>query len=94
MASVDRNLESYLAHLPTVRAAIRALAEERAARMRAVAAARQQTGTFARSFKVEHGSTDSVIYSTDPAALSKNYGHTAPDGTAVEGVHAFEAGIS
>ena len=94
MAEVDRNLESYLAHLPTVRAKIRALAEERAARMRAVASTRQQSGDFARSFKVEHGSTDSVVYSDDPNALSKNYGHTAPDGSFVDGVHAFEAGIS
>lgn len=94
MAEVDRNLESYLAHLPAVRTEIRALAEERAARMRTVAASRQKSGDFARSFKVEHGSTDSVIYSDDPNALSKNYGHTAPDGTFVGGVHALEAGIS
>ncbi|MFM9595757.1 DUF5403 family protein [Streptomyces scabiei] len=94
MAQVDRDLESYLAHLPAVRAEIRSLAETRAARMRTVAATRQNTGDFARSFKVEHGSTDSVIYSDDPNALSKNYGHTAPDGTFVDGVHAFEAGIS
>lgn len=94
MATVKRNLESYLAHLPEVRAEIRALAETRVERMRAVAEARQRTGDFARSLKVRHGATDSVIYSDDPHALSKNYGHTAPDGTFVDGVHAFEAGIS
>ncbi|MGW2089671.1 DUF5403 family protein [Streptomyces sp. NPDC001880] len=94
MAEVDRNLDSYLAHLPAVRAEIRALAEGRVERMRAVAATRQDTGEFARSFKVESGATDCVIYSDDPNALSKNYGHTAPNGRLIDGVHAFEAGIS
>ncbi|WP_405944754.1 DUF5403 family protein [Streptomyces sp. NBC_00932] len=94
MAQVNNDIESYLAHLPTVRREIRALAQERAARMRAVATTRMDTCEFARSFKVDNGSTDAVIYSDDPNALSKNYGHTAPNGRFVEGVHAFEAGIS
>jgi len=94
VAQVNRNLESYLAHLPEVRAEVRSLAEDRADRMRSVAATRQDSGQFARSFKVHPGATDCVIYSDDPNALSKNYGHTAPNGTFVDGVHAFEAGIS
>ena len=94
MAEVNRNLDSYIAHLPEVRAEVQALAESRAERMRSVADSRRRTGDFAGSFNVEHGATDSVIYSDDPHALSKNYGHTAPDGTFIDGVHAFEAGIS
>ena len=94
MAVVDRGLESYLAHLPEVRSEVRRLAEDRMARMVAVAATHNDSGEFSRSFRIVPGATDSLIVSDDPNALSKNYGHTAVNGRFVEGVHAFEAGIS
>lgn len=94
MAEVDRGLESYLAHLPEVRNEVRDAAEERADRIRAVAAAHRHTGAFAASIKTEPGTTDTVIYSDDPNVLSIEYGHQVPDGRFVEGIHAFQAGLA
>lgn len=93
MAHLISNLDAYVAHLPEVVAQVAAEAEKRAARVRAVAAGQQDSGDFLRSIKTEHGDTDTVIYSDDPNALSKNYGHQAPNGRMVEGIHAFEAGL-
>ena len=94
MAQLDSNIASIVAHMPGVVEAVSAEGERRAARVRAVAASRQHTGDFLRSIKTVDQSTDTVIYSDDPAAMSINYGHQAPDGTRVEGVHAFEAGLA
>lgn len=94
MAQVNANVSSIVAHMPGVVAAVAAEGERRAGRVRAVAASRVRTGDFLGSIKTEQGDTDTVIYSDDPAALSINYGHQAPDGSRVEGVHAFEAGLT
>lgn len=93
MASLDADLDSYVAHLPDVVTSVRREAEIRAARIRSVAAGHSDSGTFLASIKLQSGSTDTVIYSDDPNALSKNYGHQAANGRMVEGVHAFEAGL-
>ena len=93
MARLIADLEAHVAHMPAVVAAVKTEAEKRAGRVRAVAAGHQDSGEFHRSIKTAHGDTDTVIYSDDPNALSKNYGHQAPNGTMVEGVHAFEAGL-
>jgi hypothetical protein len=93
VASLNPDLDSYIAHLPGVVAAVHREAEARAARVRAVAAGHSDSGAFLSSIKVEQGSTDTIIYSDDPNALSKNYGHQAANGRMVEGVHAFEAGL-
>lgn len=94
MAELDRNLDSIIAHLPGVVDAVKAEAEQRAARIRAVASGHVDTGRFLDSIKTETGSTDTVIYSDDPNALSINYGHQAANGRMVPGVHAFEAGLT
>ncbi|MFH8926395.1 DUF5403 family protein [Streptomyces pristinaespiralis] len=93
MAELIRDLDAYIAHLPAVTDEVEKEAEKRADMVRAVAAAHQDSGDFLRSIKTEPGDTDTLIYSDDPAALSKNYGHQTPDGRQVEGVHAFEAGL-
>ncbi|WP_275462065.1 DUF5403 family protein [Streptomyces noursei] len=93
MAELMRDLDAYVAHLPGVRQEVKRVAEERAARVRAVAAGHQDSGEFVRSIKTHSGDTDTIIYSDDPAALSKNYGHQAANGRMVEGIHAFEAGL-
>lgn len=94
MAEVYGGLESYLAHLPAVRAEVKAAAERRAAVVRAVGVAHLHTGDFAASVKTEPGATDTVIYSDDPNVLSIEYGHQARDGSFVEGIHAFQAGLA
>lgn len=94
MATVRSDLDSIIAHLPEVKAEVKAEAERRAARIRAVAAGHVDTGRFLASIKTATGDVDTVIYSDDPNALSINYGHQAPDGSHVEGIHAFEAGLS
>jgi hypothetical protein len=93
MAHLIRDLDAYIAHLPEVVAEVSRVAKAHAARVRAVAAQQQDSGEFLRSIKTEQGDTDTIIYSDDPAALSKNYGHQAPNGRMVEGIHAFEAGL-
>lgn len=94
MAELDHDLDAIIAHMPGVREAVADEAEERAARIRSVAAGHQHTGAFLRSIKTAKGNPDTIIYSDDPGALSINYGHTAPNGTHVEGIHAFEAGMT
>ncbi|WP_411140249.1 DUF5403 family protein [Streptomyces sp. x-80] len=93
MAELIHDLDAYIAHLPGARAEVKRVAEVRAARIRAVAVGQQDTGEFLRSIKTHTGGTDTVIYSDDPAALSKNYGHQTPNGHMVAGIHAFEAGL-
>lgn len=93
MAQLIRDLDAYLAHLPAVTTEVEREAEKRAGMVRAVAAGKQDSGDFLRSIKTEPGDTDTLIYSDDPAALSKNYGHQTPGGKQVEGVHAFEAAL-
>lgn len=94
MATVDRHLDSRIAHMRGVAAAVAEEATERADRIRAVAAGHRDTGRFYASIKMQKRGPDTVIYSDDPAALSINYGHRAPDGRMVPGIHAFEAGLS
>lgn len=93
MARLIPDLDAYIAHLPDVVAEVKKEAEKRAARIRAAAARQQDSGDFFRSIKTVTGDTDTIIYSDDPQALSKNFGHQAPNGRMVEGVHAFEAGL-
>lgn len=94
MTSLDSNLNAIIAHMPDVVDAVAEEAETRAGRIRAVAARHQQSGRFLGSIKTTPRRPDTLIYSDDPAALSINYGHKAPDGTWVEGIHAFEAGMT
>lgn len=92
MARVDRNLDARIAHLPSVRAAVRDELDARAARVQAVVDRHVRTGQLRASLRVETNATDSTVSIAHPLVLSINYGHAAPDGTWVEGIHAIEAG--
>ena len=94
MARVNPNLDRIIAHLPSVRAAVRAELDRRAARVRAVVAAHRHTGAVSRSLEVETDTTDSTVSISDPAILAINYGHRAENGEWVEGIHAIEAGMT
>ncbi|KDN84378.1 DUF5403 family protein [Kitasatospora cheerisanensis] len=93
MASLDPNLAARLAHLPSVRAAVAAELRTRAQRVEAVVAAHTRTGALASSLQVVVDRVDSTVSISDPAILAINYGHRAPDGRWVEGIHAIEAGL-
>ncbi len=94
MAHLNPRLNAQIAHLAPVRRAVRAELDIRAARVAAVVAAHTDTGALAGSLKVTTDRVDSTVSVSDPAVLSINYGHTAPDGTWVEGIHAIEAGMT
>ncbi|SDJ74513.1 DUF5403 family protein [Streptomyces indicus] len=92
MARVSRNLDARIAHLPAVRAAVRAELEARAARVQAVVDQHVHTGRLRASLRVESNTTDSTVSIAHPLVMSINYGHTATNGRWVEGIHAIEAG--
>lgn len=59
---------------------------------RSVAAKHADSGEFERSIQMTRGGGrvhDWIVYTDDPAALSKEYGHTTPNGRFVPGIHAF-----
>ncbi|AJT67443.1 hypothetical protein T261_5827 [Streptomyces lydicus] len=92
MARVSRNLDARIAHLPGVRAAVRAELEARAARVQAVVDRHVRTGRLRASLRVETNATDSTVSISHPEILAINYGHTAANGRFVAGIHAIEAG--
>lgn len=94
MASVNRNLDRLVAHMPEVRAEVRRELEERATRVRAVVHAHRDTGALSRSLEVEANTTDSTVSIEDPDVLAINYGHRTKSGRMVEGIHAIEAGLT
>lgn len=90
MASLRRNLDRTVARLPEVREHIRAVAAEVMAAARERAAAHADSGTYADSFRLVRGRIDARVESSDPRAVSKEYGHTDPrTGRAVPGIHAM-----
>lgn len=93
MATVRPNTDELVAHLPGVKRAVRRELDGRADRVRAVVAAHRETGALSGSLEVRTNLTDSTVEISDPAVSAINYGHTAPDGTWVEGIHAIEAAL-
>lgn len=93
MATVRRDLDALVAHMPGVREEVRRQLDTRAARVRAVVAAHRDTGALSASLEVETNAVDSTVSIADPHVLSINYGHVAPDGTWVPGIHAIEAAL-
>jgi hypothetical protein len=90
MASVRNGLDRRVARLPAVRAAVRDVAADVLAAARTRAEAHRHTGTFAASLRLVRGRTDTVVESTDPDAVAKEYGHTDPrTGRSVPGIHAL-----
>ncbi|UQA94928.1 DUF5403 family protein [Streptomyces halobius] len=93
MAEVKRNLDSIVAHMPGVRDAVADELESRADRVRAVVEAHRHTGALASGMTVRTNRTDSTVTLEDPAVVAINYGHLAPNGCWVAGIHAIEAGL-
>ncbi|WP_338932634.1 DUF5403 family protein [Streptomyces netropsis] len=93
MASVDPRLDSIVAHMPGVKAAVREELAARADRVRAVVEAHRRTGALASGLTVRTNRVDSTVTLEDPAVVAINYGHVARDGSWVEGIHALEAGL-
>lgn len=79
-----------VAHLPGVRLAVSAKAEEGAARARAILGAHRKTGKS--SIDVTHGELDSFVNLNDPGgdAMSIEFGRTGARGHGrSQGVHAL-----
>ncbi|AIA05405.1 DUF5403 family protein [Streptomyces noursei] len=87
------NLDSIVAHMRGVRDAVANELEHRADRVRAVVEAHRHTGALAAHTRVRTNRTDSTVTLEDPAVYAINYGHSAPNGRWVPGVHAIEAGL-
>lgn len=86
MAVVYPHTDGLIAHLPAVRAVVRAEAQTRAALARALLAAHRVSGRA--RIEVSRGRTDMVVSLVDPAALSIEFGHTdARTGRAVAGLY-------
>jgi hypothetical protein len=95
MAQLRRNLERTVARLPEIRTHIRTLAAEIATVARTRAAAHNDTGTYAASFRVVRGRVDAHIESSDPHAESKEFGHIDKrTGRNVPGIHAWGGAAS
>jgi uncharacterized protein DUF5403 len=84
VADVRRDADEIAAHLAGVRDAVHDAAEGIAGRARATLAEHRDTG--AATIEVTRGRTDAHVALVDEAALSIEYGHTAPDSTVVRGL--------
>ncbi|MFI9076060.1 DUF5403 family protein [Streptomyces sioyaensis] len=93
MAEVKSNLDSIVAHLHGVRDAVAEELEGRADRVRAVVEAHRLTGALSAGMTVRTNRTDSTVTLEDRAVVAINYGHMAPNGRWVAGIHAIEAGL-
>lgn len=95
MARLDARLDSIVAHMPGVKAAVREELDDRAARVRSVVEAHRHTGALSSSLEVRTNRVDSTVSLEDPAVYAINYGHVdAKTGRWVEGIHAIEAGMT
>lgn len=71
---------------------MRQTAERVESTAKAEAAKHKDSGDYLRSIQTARGGgqvKDYIVYSDDPLAISKEFGHTTPDGKFVDGVHAF-----
>jgi hypothetical protein len=90
MATVRRTVAKTAAQHVTVQRALAGHSEAIATRARAIAATHSDSGDYARSFGVERDKIDWFVVSTDPDAMSKEFGRTGARGRgASKGVHAL-----
>lgn len=92
MASVNPRVNPVVAKLVADAPELKKVADVVYDTARATAAEHADSGEFERSIKVTRGGgqvRDWIVYSDDPAALSKEYGHTTPNGRFIPGIHAF-----
>ena len=78
MAEVDRNVNAIVAHLPSVRAAVRAAAREIGARAEGNLAQHRHSGDA--EIEVTYGRTDGHVSLVDEAAMSIEFGHFTDNG--------------
>jgi len=92
-AVLHPNLTRITAGMREVKDEVKTELRERAARVQAVVDMHIRTGALASRTKVEVHTVDSIVVMSDPDVLAINYGHHAPNGTYVPGIHAIEAGL-
>ncbi|MGW0929555.1 DUF5403 family protein [Streptomyces sp. NPDC002644] len=99
VARVSGGIGRRVANMPGVNDAIKAEAEQRAARIRSAAAAHVDTGEFIREIKTKraegpHRRQDWLIVMNHPWSVSINWGHDdAKTGRPVGGIHVIERGL-
>lgn len=76
MATLDRNIAKIVAVAPEVQAALAAAATRVAAKARSHAAAHNDSGEYAGSIGTSKGRVDHYVQSSDPDAVSKEFGRT------------------
>lgn len=92
MASVDPKVNVLAAEIAADDPLMRSTANAVLTAAKAAAARRKDSGQFLQSIKLTRGGgrvRDWVIYSDDPDALPKEFGHTTETGRFVPGIHAF-----
>ncbi|WP_424216348.1 DUF5403 family protein (plasmid) [Streptomyces sp. BI20] len=96
MAWTRPKLDEEVASMSVVNHAVKREANGTLSRVRSIAAPHSKSGELLASIKMKRANDkDYVVYTTDPNALSKNYGHFTEDGSKwVEGIHFIERGIN
>lgn len=95
MAYVRPDCSTIVARIVGRSSAMDAGARTVAAKAAAIAGQYRDTGAYIASIEVsttpgKQGVLDRLISATDPAAQAIEYGHVAPDGSWVEGLHIME----
>jgi hypothetical protein len=85
MAQVNMSVNKLIAHMPEVILEVRKAADEVGLKAEALFASHDRPG--GHHIEVTHEKVDSLISLVGPAPLSVEYGHTASNGTHVEGLH-------
>ncbi|MFD0374664.1 DUF5403 family protein [Streptomyces sp. NPDC127112] len=89
MAELMRKLDEHIAGLPGVNARVRAEAQMRGAIMRSIIAPHSKSGELLGSIFVEAANDkDYIVGSSDPNAVSKNYGTSR-----TRGIHFIEGAM-
>ena len=92
MASVNASVNRLAARLATQDPLMKATADKVQAIAKREAAKHVDSGDFESSIKQTRGHgyvRDFIVYTDDPLAITKEYGHTTPGGRFVPGIHAF-----
>jgi hypothetical protein len=94
MASLGKNVGIKAARIAGGDRAMDAMASRVESLVIGAAANHRDSGTFIHSIQTQRvtgprGVEDRRVFSDDPAALAKEFGHTTPAGTWVPGIHAF-----
>lgn len=89
MAEVTKRAHVHAAYAASRSPTFKGFASRYMADVKAVARRNVDTSHFLNSIDMVQGRVDWHIYTTDPAALSIEYGHTAENGRFVPGMFAF-----